>query len=103
MLLSPLRAIGRCDPINHPSPQPPQISQDSSQCKMKKTTNISIGLLNVRSCVNKAKEINALIEEKDLDVLCLTETWLKDGDDPVIVDMLPPGYNCQMLDVEGEV
>jgi hypothetical protein len=35
-----------------------------------------------------------MIDEKDLDILCMTETWLwKEGDEPVIKDIVPPGYD----------
>jgi hypothetical protein len=43
--------------------------------------------------VNKSLDIHDLILEKELDVLCLTETWLKEaGDEPVIGELVPPGY-----------
>jgi hypothetical protein len=43
--------------------------------------------------VNKSLDIHDLILEKELDVLCLTETWLKEaGDEPVIGELVPPSY-----------
>ena len=35
-----------------------------------------------------------MIVERDLDVLCLTETWLREeGDDVSIGEMTPPGFS----------
>ena len=35
-----------------------------------------------------------LIAERDLDVLCLTETWLREaGDDVSIGEVTPPGFS----------
>lgn len=43
--------------------------------------------------MNKAIDINELIVDKDLDVLCLSETWFRDsGDEVSIGEMTPPGY-----------
>ena len=33
-----------------------------------------------------------------LDVLALTETWLCNGDDIILNELLPPGYDIQHVD-----
>src|SRR5277367_4179580 len=50
------------------------------------------GLLNVRSAVNKAALLHALIDGEKLDFLAVTETWLRSDDPPAILDdIAPPG------------
>jgi len=38
---------------------------------------IKLELLNIQSLIIKALDINDIITDYNLDVLCLTETWLK--------------------------
>ncbi len=59
------------------------------------TSNLlSIGVLNCQSVRNKTDAIKDYLLELDLDVLFLTETWLKSGsvDNSVISDLVPTGY-----------
>ena len=52
-----------------------------------------LGVLNVRSAVNKAPLLHSLIADNDISILALTETWVKSDDPPVIQNSLaPPGY-----------
>ena len=46
-----------------------------------------MGLWNAGSAVNKALDVNGLIVENDLDVLCLTETWLMEAGDDVSIGL----------------
>ena len=41
---------------------------------------------------NKADRLCELIIDKQVDILALTETWLKSGDESVIVDLCPDNY-----------
>ena len=44
--------------------------------------------------LDEALEVNDMIVERDLDVLYLTETWLREeGDDVSIGEMTPPGFS----------
>jgi hypothetical protein len=55
---------------------------------------VVIGLWNAWSVVNKAVGVRELIEEKELDALCVTETWLRSaGDDVEIGNMTPEGFS----------
>ena len=59
---------------------------------------MKIGLLNARSiCNKKGVDINEFIQEVDLDILCVTETWLKGdpSDDVHIAAVTPPGFQLK--------
>ena len=45
------------------------------------SVNLTFGMLNTRSVVNKAPLLHSLIADNDLSFLALTETWIK-TDDP---------------------
>ncbi len=67
------------------------------QIKCEKSTPIidapiSLCLLNARSVNNKAILLNEYIADKEIDILALTETWLKPGDDSVVNELCPEGY-----------
>ena len=62
-----------------------------------KTKTISTCLLNVRSAQNKPCLIADFIVENEMDVLALTETWLKETDltqSDTVSEMTPSGYRC---------
>ena len=78
-------------------PTTPNSSENVSACedKTKKKATICIGLLNAQSAVPKAFDIHEMILEKETDLLCLTETWLRErGDEVAIGKMTPPGHTC---------
>ena len=57
------------------------------------SVNLTFGMLNTRSAVNKAPLLHSLIADHDLSLLALTEMWIKTDDPPVIKnDPAPPGY-----------
>ena len=37
---------------------------------------LNVGLINIRSIKNKVEYINELLSEFQLDLMCVTETWL---------------------------
>ena len=60
---------------------------------------LRIGHLNVRSLTNKLDEVNLFLHDNDLDLLCLSETWLT----PQILDsfLVFPGYGIVRRDRDG--
>jgi len=55
---------------------------------------LSFGLINCRSAVAKTALIHSAVDELKLDLLAITETWIKnDHPDTVKLDLCPPGYS----------
>lgn len=52
-----------------------------------------VGLFNVQSLSNKACLIQEHVQDKDLDIICLTETWHQPNSFSVLNEACPPGYN----------
>ena len=46
-----------------------------------KVNTIKCCLANVQSVTNKSLKINELINERNLDIFCITETWLKEEEE----------------------
>ena len=44
---------------------------------MDNQSDLKIGLINIRSLAPKATLVNELITDHQVEILCLTETWLK--------------------------
>ena len=61
----------------------------------RKTT--SLALINSRSVRNKAELIRDYIVNRDLDIVCITKTWLSTSDTAVINALTPEGYNFHHL------
>ena len=55
-------------------------------------SHFKISLLNVRSLTSKAVTIDELITDHNLDVIGLTETWLKPDEFTVLNEASHPGY-----------
>ena len=53
--------------------------------------------MNAHSVCNKASLLCQYITEKNVDVMGVTETWLKPVDQPVIAELTPPGYTTQHI------
>ena len=55
--------------------------------------NLSVAVLNARSVRNKTLAINEFVTDHDVDILAITETWLKkNSDKPIIAELTPSGY-----------
>ncbi|ELT99034.1 hypothetical protein CAPTEDRAFT_212467 [Capitella teleta] len=56
--------------------------------------NITVDLFNARSISNKSEMLRERIYtvDKSTDILALTETWLREGDDATTMEICPPGY-----------
>lgn len=50
------------------------------------------GLLNARSVANKSGLLRETVMDYKIQMLAVTETWLKEGDDSIILDLCPPNY-----------
>ncbi|GFS01224.1 reverse transcriptase-like protein [Elysia marginata] len=81
---------------NSPNSVGANINNFSHFCCVDRHKYLKIGLLNTRSCRNKTYEIQDIILEEELDILCLTETWLSEaGDENIIADLTPPGFSTR--------
>ncbi len=54
---------------------------------------IKLGLLNIRPLSVKALFVNFMITDHKLDVLCLTETWLKSDEYIILNESTPQDYS----------
>ena len=71
------------------------ISVTTLDCSPKATSRcVQLCLLNVRSIKNKTMAVKDFVVDQDIDVLALTETWLRPGniDDIEIGILCPTGY-----------
>uniref|UniRef100_A0AAV2KZ14 Alkylated DNA repair protein AlkB homologue 8 N-terminal domain-containing protein n=1 Tax=Knipowitschia caucasica TaxID=637954 RepID=A0AAV2KZ14_KNICA len=60
--------------------------------RMARLQNTKVELFNVQSLSNKACLIYDHIVEKDIDIMCLTETWQKPDVFSALNESCPPGY-----------
>ena len=57
--------------------------------------SMSAALLNARPVTNKAITIHEFFTEHEIDILAITETWLKTSDKAIIVELTPTGYGTR--------
>ena len=62
----------------------------------KKRDFLCIEYLNVQSLLCRKNDIETLLSEKDIDILCLTETWLTSNIADVLIDI--PEYRIYRCD-----
>ncbi len=66
-------------------------------------SQVKLSLWNAQSARNKALDIADFIAEYELDILVLTETWLRQqGDEAIITEMMPPSYSFQHVPRQGK-
>ncbi|KAK6181912.1 hypothetical protein SNE40_009690 [Patella caerulea] len=70
-----------------------QETPNKSELKSVNNDKLKLCLLNSRSVRNKSIELNQYILDESIDILLITETWLKDNDTIVINEILPPDYD----------
>ena len=58
---------------------------------------LKAGLLNVRSACNKSSSLCEYVKDHELDIFCITETWLKSDNQSVVAEITPPGYTLQHI------
>ena len=60
------------------------------------TQKLKVAVFNAQSARNIASDIHEIIVDNKLDILMITETWLKpEGDEYTISTMTPTGYVCR--------
>jgi len=59
---------------------------------------LKLGSLNIRSITRKSALIHDIINDQNLDILALQETWVKSTTPPAIkLDIAPPGFDVQHI------
>ena len=61
---------------------------------VRRCNRLVMGVLNARSAVNKAALLHDVIADHQLDILAITETWMRADDPPAVqLDIAPVGYS----------
>ena len=78
------------------------ISPTSREVAKQSDTSLSICCLNAQSVNNKVLSIVDYVIEKDIDVLGITETWLRTpANNQVLTDLEPAGYKLEHVPRPG--
>ncbi|XP_072021334.1 uncharacterized protein [Amphiura filiformis] len=64
---------------------------------------LNLSVWNAQSVCNKTDKLCDYVTDHDIDVLCLTETWLRPDDPVVIEELSPPGYSFINVPRNSEV
>ncbi|XP_076118485.1 uncharacterized protein LOC143099274 [Alosa pseudoharengus] len=64
----------------------------SSAKQIPPQTQLTFALLNIRSLLNKTALVNEIITDNHIDVMCLTETWLKPDEYLPLNESTPPSH-----------
>ena len=72
-------------------------SRTSAAITCKQRSAIKMCLLNPCSVCNKTSILQDFVTEHNIDLMVLTETWLKgdDRDNVILAELLPPGYTIK--------
>lgn len=83
----------------HPNPGPDtniqEINKSLKVCHINVRSLTSLGLIH-STTFSKIDEIQNIATREEMDVICLTETWLDDRIDNI--DITPPGFTCHRSD-----
>ena len=72
------------------------IDNNTNDHRLNSKHGLKIGHINAQSMAPKVDEINVLLETQDLDILCVSETWLTDKIPSRF--MVFPGYEILRYD-----
>lgn len=64
--------------------------------RLKETRGLKIGHLNVRSVKANIAQLRVALEDEPLDIFCISESWLREGDDPT--EFKIEGYEMERVD-----
>ncbi len=56
-------------------------------------SHIAVGVLNSRSICNKVVGTLELLKDNNIDICCVTETWLKTNDKAIFAEIHDHGYD----------
>ena len=61
------------------------------------TNSYNCALINYHSIVNKTADLKAKIWDNNIDICALSETWIKQDDNIMVMNMCPVGYSAISL------
>jgi hypothetical protein len=89
--------------------KPKQYDHDISTCTTDSQNSklMDVRLWNAQSVRYKCTALSDYVMEYDIDIMAITETWLKESDNVIIGELTPPGYSfinvprpCNELDTK---